>query len=80
MKRNIGIADRAIRLIIAVAIGCLYYFKIIEGTPGSALLIVAGIFLATGLLGFSPLYSFFGFTSCSLKNFRQKSQINSPTD
>jgi hypothetical protein len=75
MKRNIGIADRVIRLATAVLIGVLYYFKIIEGTLGSALLALAGIFLATSLLSFCPMYLFFGFTSCG-----QKNQVNTLTD
>jgi len=68
MKRNMGIADRALRIIIAIAIGILYYFKIIEGTLGSAFLALAGIFLATGLLSFCPLYTMFGIRTCGFRN------------
>lgn len=67
MKRNMGIADRVIRLLIVIAIAVLYFFKIIEGTFANVLLALAGIFLVTGLLGFCPAYSAFGIRTCSFK-------------
>ena len=68
MKRNMGIADRAILIIIAIAIGVSYYFKIIEGELGSALLALAGIFLATALMSFCPLYTVVGIRTCGFGN------------
>ena len=68
MKRNMGIADRALRIIIAIAIGVSYYFKIIEGELGSALLVLAGIFLATALMSFCPLYTAVGIRTCGFGN------------
>jgi hypothetical protein len=68
MKRNMGIADRVLRIVIALVIGVLYYFKIIEGVLGSALLALAGIFLATGLLSFCPLYTMFGIRTCVFRD------------
>jgi len=68
MKRNMGIGDRVIRIIIALVIGVLYYFNVIEGTLGSALLALAGIFLATSLLRFCPLYTMLGFRTCGFRD------------
>ena len=67
MKKNMGIADRIIRLLIVLAIVALYFFKIVEGTWANVLLALAGIFLVTSLIGFCPAYSAFGIRTCSLK-------------
>ena len=37
MKKNMGMLDKVIRVIIAVVIGVLYYMQIITGTLGKAL-------------------------------------------
>ncbi len=63
MKANMGSADRIIRLIIAVAVGVLYYMGIIEGTLGIVLLVFAAIFLLTSLVSFCPLYPIFGLNT-----------------
>lgn len=44
MKRNMASADRVIRMLIAVIIGILYYFKLIEGTLAYVLLTLGAIF------------------------------------
>jgi len=67
MKKNMGNADRMIRLSIVIAIVALSYFNIIEGTLANLLLALAGIFLVTGLLGYCPAYSAFGIKTCSFK-------------
>jgi fatty acid desaturase len=60
MKKNMGGADRIIRVIFAVIIAVLYFTGVITGTLGLILLIVAAIFILTGLIGFCPLYLLFG--------------------
>jgi len=64
MKKNMGLADRAIRILIAVAIAGLYFSKIISGTMGIVLLIVAVVFLLTSIIGSCPLYSVLGIRTC----------------
>ncbi len=64
MKRNMGIADRIIRLIIAAAIAVLYFTDVVSGTWGIVLLVIAGIFLLTSLVGLCPLYLIFGASTC----------------
>jgi hypothetical protein len=67
MKRNMGNADRFIRLLIAAAIAYLYYANIISGTVAIVLLVLAVVFVLTSLISFCPLYRLFGFTTCPVK-------------
>lgn len=60
MKKNMGTADRIIRLIIAAIVVGLYSVNIISGTIGILLIVVAGIFFLTSLIGTCPLYLPFG--------------------
>lgn len=67
MKKNMGYADRIIRLIIAAAIATLYFTNVISGTIGIILLVLAGIFVLTSFVGFCPLYAPFGLKTCPAK-------------
>jgi len=67
MKKNMGTADKSIRLIIAVIIGVLYYLGTISGTLGVVLLVLAGVFVLTSFISFCPLYAPFGITTCAVK-------------
>ncbi|MBX3256314.1 MAG: DUF2892 domain-containing protein [Chitinophagaceae bacterium] len=67
MKKNVGSADRAIRLTLAVVFTLLYVTKVVTGTPGIVLL-VAGIILAlTSLINFCPVYALLGIRTCTVK-------------
>jgi len=65
MKKNMGLADRLIRIIIAAVIAVLFFTGVIEGTPGIVLLVVAGIFVLTSLIKVCPLYMPFGIRTCA---------------
>ncbi len=67
MKKNMGSADRIIRIIIAAIIGVLYFTGTISGTLGIVLLVLAGIFVLTSFISFCPLYAPFGIRTCPLK-------------
>ncbi|MFO7827357.1 MAG: DUF2892 domain-containing protein [Bacteroidales bacterium] len=67
MKKNIGIADRIIRIIIALTIGVLFFTEVITGTLGIILLIVGAILLLTAIINFCGLYTLFGFSTCPMK-------------
>ncbi|MFZ2055700.1 MAG: DUF2892 domain-containing protein [Candidatus Aminicenantales bacterium] len=56
MIKNMGSADRIIRVLVAVVIAILFFTKQITGTLGIILGILAIIFLLTSLVGFCPLY------------------------
>jgi hypothetical protein len=63
MKKNMGTIDKAIRIIIAVIIAALYFTDVLTGTVGIVLLILAGVFVLTSLIGFCPLYVPFGLNT-----------------
>lgn len=67
MKKNMGTADRIIRLVLAAIIGVLYFNGIITGTLSIVLLILAIIFVLVSFVGFCPLYAPFGFNTCKRK-------------
>ena len=56
MKGNMGMVDRVVRVLIAVAVGVLYFTHIISGTVAIILGIVAVVFVLTSLVGVCPLY------------------------
>lgn len=56
LTKNMGTADRIIRLLIAVLIAILYFTNVISGTVAIILGIIAIIFLLTSLISFCPLY------------------------
>lgn len=64
MKKNMGSADRIIRLVIAAVVAVLYFTGIIDGTLGIILLVAAGVFVLTSLVGLCPLYSLVGCNTC----------------
>ncbi len=63
MKANMGTADKVVRILVAVAIGALYFLGQISGILATVLLVLAGIFIATSFLSFCPLYLPFGFST-----------------
>ncbi len=67
MKKNVGTTDKIIRILAAVAIAVLYFTNVISGTLAIILLVVAGIFIITSFLSFSPLYLIPGISACSMK-------------
>ncbi len=68
MKKNMGGADRTIRIILALGVGALYYFNVITGTLAYVLLALAVIFVLTSFVSFCPLYTLFGINTGKVKN------------
>ena len=62
-----GSTDKGIRIVIALVIAALYYFKIVEGTLAYVLMPFALIFLLTSFISFCPLYLPFGLNTCKKK-------------
>jgi len=56
MKLNMGAADRAIRIVVAIAIAVLYFTHLISGTLAIVLGIIAIAFVLTSFTGWCPLY------------------------
>lgn len=63
MKKNMGTADRAIRVIIALIVAGLYAAGTITGTLAIVLLVFAVVFLLTSFVSFCPLYTIFGLST-----------------
>ncbi|MFT3678303.1 MAG: DUF2892 domain-containing protein [Chitinophagaceae bacterium] len=72
MKKNMGNADRIVRILIAAVLAGLYFGGVLTGTLGLILVIVAGVFLLTSLVGVCPLYSLVGVNSCPRKTTGQQ--------
>ncbi len=56
MKKNMGAADRIIRILVAAIFAILYFTAVIPGTVGIVLIVLAGIFVLTSIISFCPLY------------------------
>lgn len=67
MKANVGIIDKAIRILAAFVIIVLYFTHVITGTLAILLLVLVGIFILTGLMRFCPLYLPFGINTWNKK-------------
>ena len=67
MKTNVGIIDKAVRLLAAFVITVLYFTHVITGTLAILLLVLAGVFVLTGLIRFCPLYLPFGINTWNKK-------------
>jgi len=67
MKKNMGNADRVIRIILALVFASLYFTGTIPGTLGLVLVILAGVFVATSFVSFCPLYAIVGLNTCPAK-------------
>lgn len=67
MKKNMGTIDKVLRLIVAVAFLVLFFTKIIEGTLGIILVVLAVVFAVTSLIGVCPLYTPLGINTSKKK-------------
>ena len=67
MKKNMGGADRSIRMLLAAVLAYLYFSGIVTGTWGLVLVILGGVFVLTSLVGFCPLYTAVGINTCATK-------------
>ena len=63
MKKNMGTADKVIRILVAIVIAILFFTNVISGTLGIVLLVLAAIFLLTSIVSFCPLYLPFGINT-----------------
>ena len=63
MSRNEGTVDRVLRVILGLVLLSLVFVG-----PQTLWGLVGIIPLATGLIGTCPIYSIFGFNTCSLKH------------
>lgn len=63
MKKNMGNADRALRVIVGVALLSLWFFD-----PSNLVYLIGLVPLATAFVSYCPLYSVFGFRTIRPKS------------
>lgn len=68
MKKNVGNADKLVRILIAITIVILYYTNVIEGMLAIILMAVGIVLLVTVLINFCPLYTIFGIKTCKIQD------------
>lgn len=67
MKKNMGQADRIIRVLLAAIFATLYFTGTISGTLGLVLMILGAVFVLTSLISICPLYLPFGLSTLKKK-------------
>lgn len=67
MTINMGQSDRFFRVLLASAIGYLYFTEKISGNTGIFLMILSVVFVITSLLSYCPVYTFLGVNTCPRK-------------
>ena len=60
MKKNVGTADRIVRLVLAAFLAVLLFAGAVKGVLAVVLGVVAVIAAITGLVGFCGLYALLG--------------------
>jgi len=60
MTKNVGSADKIIRIVLALVLGYLYYSGRLTGTMGIVAVVVGAIALLTAVVNFCPLYTLIG--------------------
>ncbi len=67
MKKNVGSADKAIRIVLALLVGVLIYTEVLTGTLAIVLGVVSIILVLTSFFGLCLLYNVFGINTCKRK-------------
>lgn len=60
MNKNVGSADKIVRIILAAIFAALYFTGTVTGTLGLVLLVLGGIFVVTSLISWCPIYAIVG--------------------
>jgi hypothetical protein len=63
-NKNMGMLDRNIRVAIAILIAVLYFSGNLSGLTATILCILAVVFVVTSFIGFCPLYTVIGLSTC----------------
>ena len=64
MKRNVGKADKLIRIIIGLVLIALFFTDVLTGFIGILAVVAAGISLVTAFANFCGLYRLVGINTC----------------
>jgi hypothetical protein len=63
MKKNVGFTDKLIRIILAAIIVGLYFAKVLTGTLGIVLLVIAVVLVLTSVVSFCPIWALLGLST-----------------
>ena len=63
MTKNMGAADRTVRIVLAIGVAVLYFPGLISGTLAIVLGVIAIACLVTSLVGWCPAYLPFGLST-----------------
>ena len=63
MKKNLVLAHRIVRLFLALLFAYLFFFGIATGAWRWVSLVLTGLYLFTGVTGYSPLYDILGMST-----------------
>ncbi len=63
MKKNMGNADRIVRVLLAAVFAYLYFSGTVTGTLCLVLVILGAVFVLTSLVSFCPLYTLVGLNT-----------------
>jgi hypothetical protein len=63
MRKNLGTADKAVRIIAGIVLIALFATNVISGPIAIFLLILASIFIITSFVSFCPFYFPFGIST-----------------
>lgn len=65
MRKNMGMIDKSLRLIIAVLAVAIAATGMLTGTAAIIAYVVAAVFVVTSFVSFCPLYRLFGLRTCA---------------
>ena len=68
MQKNMGLADRLVRMFVAIGIGVLIALNLVGGITALLLWVLALALLFGSLFQFCPLYVPFGIKTCTVIN------------
>lgn len=68
MKKNIGKADKMIRVILAIILAALDFFEVVKGGFSWVLSVIAIVLLVTAFINFCPAYTLLGMNTCKNDN------------
>ncbi len=64
MPKNVGGAERAIRLMIGAVLLVLAFLHVVTGTWAIVAYVVGAVAIVTGLVRYCPAWSIFGINTC----------------
>lgn len=72
MARNVGGIDRAVRVIVSLALLAIAFFHIVNGVPAILAYVFGVIAMATAVLGYCPAWVPLGINTSSPKRLHAK--------